>query len=83
MKKRKRLPRGVDSLVIIERGYDANRQVMLECEERCDVRHREVLQANREALDRQLETQERIATRYTTVFFGIADALREVGHRSN
>ena len=38
MKKRKRLPRGADSLVtILEPGYDANRQVMLECEARRDA----------------------------------------------
>lgn len=52
------------------RAYDANRQVMLECEERRDVCRREVLQANREALDRQLESRERIATGCTTVFLG-------------
>jgi len=82
MKKRKRPPRGVDSLVaILERGFEAHRQVMLDCEERRDVRHREVLEANRQALDRQLESQERVATGYTTVFLGVADALREVARR--
>ena len=84
MKKRKRPPRGVDSLVaILERGFEAHRQVMLDCEERRDVRHREVLEANRQALDRQLESQERIATGYTTVFLGVTDALREVARRFN
>ena len=37
---------------------------MLDSEERNDVRHREVLEANREALDRQLESQEQSATGY-------------------
>lgn len=61
----KRFPCPVDSLVtVLERGYNTNGQVMLDSEERHDVRHREVLEANREALDRQLESQEQTATGY-------------------
>ena len=63
--------RGLGFVTTLERGYDANWQVMLECEERRHVRHMKVLLVNREALDRRLESHERIATGYATVYLGI------------
>ena len=66
---------GLGFVTTLERGYDVNQQVMLECEKHRHVRHRKVLPANRGALDRQLESQEQIAIGYATVYLGIVDAL--------